>query len=88
MGPLAPADRPVASDSGGCLVNKMSVATEKEELQHQVWLQLSGSFLLGHFGITYPCFSLAPKVKFRGKMSCRGMKRAQTVKENCRPYAR
>lgn len=79
MGPLAPADRPAASEPGGHLVNKMSVAKETEKPHRQLWLQLSGSFLLESFRISVLdlfCFSLPSKVKFRGKVSCCKMKKA------------
>lgn len=79
MGPLAPADRPAASEPGGHLVNKMSVAKETEKPHRQLWLQLSGSFLLESFRISVLdlfCFSLPSKVKFRGKVSSCKMKKA------------
>lgn len=70
MGPLAPADRPAASEPGGHLVNKMLVAKETEKPHHRPWLQLSGSLLLERFRLSYSApilLFITVKGKVRGE---------------------
>lgn len=91
MGPLAPADRPAASEPGGHLVNKMLVAKETEKPHHRPWLQLSGSLLLERFRLSYSApilLFITVKDKVQGGKWVVAKWERQTVKQNCRPYAR